>query len=55
MVWYLMGNVKNCERVDIQLEEREKEKKTQGMERGSTRINVGGAERERETRELLRG
>ncbi|KAF3666553.1 Zinc-metallopeptidase, peroxisomal [Capsicum annuum] len=34
VVWHFFGNAKHCERVDIQLEEREKEK-TKGMEYGN--------------------
>lgn len=48
-----MDNAKNCERADVPLEKREMEEKMQDMERGSTRVNVGGVERE--IGELLRG
>lgn len=45
VVWHFFGNAKHCERVDIQLEEREKEK-TKGMEYGSTSVSVGCLVRE---------
>lgn len=41
-----MDNAKNCEHSDLQLGEREKEMKTQGMKCGSARLNVDGVERE---------
>lgn len=41
------GYARDYERVDVQLEEREKEEKTRGLEHGSTCVNVVG--------ELLRG
>lgn len=47
-----MGNAKICERFDDKLEEREKEKKTKGLECCSTCFNLGRLERE--TRELLK-
>lgn len=31
VVWHFLGNVKHCERVDVQLEECEKKEKTKGM------------------------
>lgn len=45
-----MGNGKNQERIDVQLEEWEKEEKMHDMERGSTHVDVGGMERERALR-----
>lgn len=40
VVWHFLGNVKHCERIDVQLEECENEEKTKGMECGSTSANV---------------
>ena len=47
-----MGNARICGRFDDKLVEREKEKKTEGLECGSTCFNVGRLESE--TRELLK-
>ena len=40
MVSHILGNVKQCERVDVQLEKHKKEK-MKGLEYDSTSANVG--------------
>lgn len=47
MALHSLGDNKNCERLDAQLEEWEKEEKTKGMKCGSDCINVGSLEREK--------
>lgn len=46
MVLHFLGNAKNCEKVGIQLEEREKEEKMKDLEHGSSCVDVGSLERE---------
>lgn len=46
MVWHSLGNAKNCERFDLELEEQEKEKK-KGLKSGSTCPNMGIVKTER--------
>ncbi|KAF3618130.1 hypothetical protein FXO38_12830 [Capsicum annuum] len=40
MVSHSLGNAKNCEKSDVELEEREKAEKTKGLEHGSDSLNV---------------
>lgn len=46
MVLHSLGNAKDCERFDAQMEEREKEERKKGLERGSGCVKVGNLERE---------
>ncbi|KAH0744096.1 hypothetical protein KY290_032089 [Solanum tuberosum] len=50
-VWDPKGNTKYCERVDVQLEERE-EKETKGLEYGYAFFSAGCLEIERNRRDL---